>query len=102
MVSKSIAKHYAAKWLLSHTAAYAVDSEVVKGLHYALDGDIIYVLKGKDIRSCKLSEAEELVQCCLRQEIVEELITVIDDMREQSRSGRMIVLDKMREEKVES
>lgn len=101
MVSKGFAKHYATKWLLSHTAAYAVDSEVIKGLHYALDGDMLHVLKGQDIRSCKLSEAEELVECCLNHELAEELTSVIWDMREQSRSGRTIVLDKIREEKVE-
>lgn len=92
MVKKDVLNANASNWLANHPDVYAVDSEIVEGLHYALRGDTFAVLKGRGVRYCGLHETDELVGSCLDPEVADELQDVIVEFREQRSSGREMAI----------
>ena len=69
----------------SMMSVFAVDSEVVKGLTYAIEGNTFKILYKHDLWSCELHEAEKLIQSCVMPELAEEMREILDDMVEHKR-----------------
>lgn len=71
------AKH----WLDSKTSLYAVDSEVIPRLSYALDGSELLVLRDHDMYRMSLhGEATDWIRKCTVPEMAEEMAEIVDDM----------------------
>ena len=99
MVSSTKIGIYADKWLANHPAVYAVDSEIIDGLSYALKGNTFAVLRGRDVRYCELHETDELISACKVPMIAEELKSVIADIVDHKNSRREIITGKRRKRK---
>ena len=85
----------ARQWLDNNTALYAVDSEVIPKLSYALEGEELLVLRDHDMYRMSLhSEAADWIRRCRIPEMAEEMRDVVNDMIE-NRRGSLIYGQRM-------
>lgn len=88
MIYKSYAKYYPQTLLANEPDTFAVDSEVVNGLAYAVYKDNFFVLRGHDVRFCPLNEVWDLIAMCKVDELKTEMKEIVEDIIIFDRGGR--------------
>ena len=67
--------------LLGHSMnTFAVDSEEVKGLHYAVHKGHFVVLMNHDVLFCPFDEIDDLLAICSNDRVKKEMKEIADDM----------------------
>lgn len=79
MIYKSYSEYYPTTTLANMPDTYAVESEVIKGLAYAVYKNHFFVLMGHESRFCPLNEVWDLIAMCKDDELKTEMKEIAED-----------------------
>ena len=79
MIYKSYSEYYPTTTLANAPDTFAVDSEVVDGLAYAVYKGHFFVLRGHDVRYCPLNEVWDLIAMCNNDDMKVEMKEIAED-----------------------
>jgi len=88
MIYRSKSKYNPQNYLASRPDIYAVDSEVAKGVTYAVYKDNFFVLRSTEAMFCPMNEVKTLISMCLDDDMRAEMKEISDDMINYDRGGR--------------
>jgi hypothetical protein len=80
MIYKSYAKYYPQTLLANAPDTFAVDSEVIDGLTYAVHKGHFFVLRGHDVRYSPLNEVWDLIAMCRVDDMKTEMKEIAEDI----------------------
>lgn len=80
MIYKSYARYYPQTLLANAPDVFAVDSEIVDGLAFAVYKDNFFVLRGHDVRFCPLNEVWDLIAMCKHDDLKTEMEEIAEDI----------------------
>lgn len=80
MIYKSYSRYYPQTTLANMPDTFAVDSEVIKGLAYAIHKGHFFVLWKHDARFCPIDDVWDLVAMCRNEEMRAEMEEIVRDI----------------------
>ena len=88
MIRRGWSKYYPDTVLVNSPDIFAVDSEIVDGLAYAVYEDHFVALRGHDVLFCPLREIRTLLSMCKVDAIRKEIKEIAEDMIVNERGER--------------
>lgn len=89
MIYRTKTKYYPHSYLGCRPDIFAVDSEVIHGLVFAVQDDHFYVLKGKEAMVCPMNEVNDLIAICTNESLQAEIKEIADDIIQYDRGHRL-------------
>lgn len=88
MIYRTKTKYAPQNYLASRPDVYAVDSEVAKGVIYAVWKDCFFVLRSREAMFCPMEEVGVLISMCKDDEMKAEMKEISYDIINYDRGGR--------------
>lgn len=88
MIYKAYSRYYPQTTLSNNSDIFAVDSEVISGLAFAIHKNHFFVLRGHDVRFCPMEDVWDLIAMCKDAKLQAEMKEIVEDIILYDRGSR--------------